>query len=383
MRICYIADGVSLHTRRWVNYFAQKGHEVHLISSRFTQGYEGYDERIKTYPLIRLPQIWRVSSYVSGMLWPIQVRSLLARIKPDVLDAHFIIVNGYLAAFSGFHPLILTAWGSDILIAPEQNPIHGFLAKQSLKRADCVICVSSALKGEIVKLGSYPDKVKITPIGVNTEMFSPQKRRAIPGLGIPDSAPVVISMRKLLPLYDVETLVKAIPLVLEEVPETRFIIAGEGGQQGYLERLAASLNVIDNVRFVGQIPHEEIPQYLASANVYVSTSLSDGASISLLEAMSNSLAPVVTDIPANQPWVKDGENGFLFPARDHKMLAARITVLLKDDKAASKFGKISRNIVRERANHEKEMVRVEEIYREVIRTKRVGGSFREGGASAE
>ncbi len=378
MRICYIAYGISLHTQRWVNYFSRRGHEVHLISSRFAPGYEGYDKEIKTYPLIRLlPKIWKVSGYLSGMLWLNQVRRLLQKIKPDLLDAHFIMINGYLAAYSGFHPLILTAWGSDILLVPKQYPVHRFFTKQALKRADRIICVSPVMKEEIVRLGTKPDKVEITLIGVNTKEFSPKRKEEVirQKLGIPDSVPVVISTRSLDPFYKVETLVKAIPLVLGEVPEARFIIAGEGGQRGYLERLASSLDITDSVEFLGWIPGNEFPKYLASSDVYVSTSPSDGTSASLLEAMACGLAPVITNIPANQPWVEDGENGFLFPAGDHKMLASKITTLLKDNKLRSNFGEISGGIVKERAEYEKEMARVEEIYRQVVRTKSAGSSF--------
>ena len=100
MRICYIADGPIIHTQRWVNYFAGKEeHEVHLISTRFPPGYKGYDKKIKMHPLVRLfPRIWKASGYLSGILWLFQVRRLVRRIRPDILDAHFITVNGYLAA---------------------------------------------------------------------------------------------------------------------------------------------------------------------------------------------------------------------------------------------------------------------------------------------
>jgi glycosyltransferase involved in cell wall biosynthesis len=160
----------------------------------------------------------------------------------------------------------------------------------------------------------------------------------------------------------VETLIKSIPLVLHEVPEAKFIIAGEGEQRSYLESLTQSSGVSSGVRFIGWISNNELPDYLASSDVYVSTSLSDGTSISLLEALASELAPVVTDIPANRPWVNDGDNGFLVPTGDYKMLASKIVQLLKDSEARTRFGKIGRNMVVERAEHENEMSRVEEIY---------------------
>ena len=373
MRICYIADGISIHTQRWVNYFAGRGHEVHLISSRFPSGYEGYDKKIKMHPLVRLfPRIWKVSGYFSGILWLIQVRELVKKIQPDIVDAHFITINGYLGAISGFHPLILTAWGSDILLALKRNFAHRLLTKQALKRADCVVCWSSVLKEEALRLGAIPDRIEVAFIGVDTEKFSSKQgdsdfRRKIDISTF--NSPIVISTRNLNPVYDVETLIRAIPLVLEEVPEARFVITGEGKQKNYLENLVQNLGIKDNTKFIGWISHDELPQYLASSDVYVSTSLSDGTSQSLLEAMACGLAPVVTDIVANQPWVRDGENGFLFPMKDYKILATKITCLLTNKEKRAAFGQASRKIVIERANLEREMARVEQIYETVLSRK--------------
>ena len=362
MRICYIANASSIHTQRWVNYLAQKGHEVHLISPMTAQGYA---KGVQFHLLVRLmPQIWAVTRYLSGLLWLVQIRRLVSRIKPDILDAHFITVNSYLAVASGFHPLVLTAWGSDILIDTKQNGVYKFLTKQALKRADRIVCCSSAIKKETLQLGAAPDKVGVIFIGTDTRKFSPAQKDTmlLQRLNISDSSPVAISTRNLRSVYDVGTLIKAIPLVLEEAPEARFVIAGRGEQTSYLERLAQNLGISDSVKFVGWIPHEKLPAYLASSDVYVSTSLSDGTSISLLEAMACGLAPVVTDIPANQPWIKDGENGFLIPAKDHKTLATRIAYLMKNAEIRREFGKANRQIIQESAEYETEMAKVERIY---------------------
>lgn len=374
MRICYIADGISVHTQRWVNYFAgKKEHEVHLISSRFPSHYEGYDKKIKTHHLVRLsPRIWTVSRFVSAVIWLLQVRQLVKEIQPDIVDAHFITITGYLGAISGFHPLILTAWGSDILLVPYQSLAHRWLTKQALKRADCVICYAPVLKEGALKLGVSQERIAVAFTGVDTEKFSPKQGDSdfLKKLGISTlNSPIVISTRSLKPVYDVQTFVRAIPLVLEEVPEASFIISGEGNQKSHLENLVQSLGIQDKVKFVGRISDGEVPQYIASSDVYVSTSLSDGASLSLLEAMACGLPPVVTDIAANQPWVRDGENGFLFPPKDYKTLAKKVAGLLKDEEKRAACGQASRRIVIERANQETEMAKVEQIYERVLNMK--------------
>ena len=99
MRICYVADGASIHAQRWANYFAKKGHEIHLICWKVMPG---YDDNVNIHLLTRLaPKIWKVSQYLSFLFWIFQVRRSINRIKPDIVDGHFVTVYGFLAACSG------------------------------------------------------------------------------------------------------------------------------------------------------------------------------------------------------------------------------------------------------------------------------------------
>jgi len=370
MRICYIADAMSIHTKRWVNHFANKGHEVHLISSKFPEGYEGYNKDVQVHRLVRLfPQIWGISGYFSGIIWLFQVRRMVRRIKPDILNAIFIMVTGYLGAISGFHPLVLTALGSDILVVPKNSIIHRFITRITLSKADFVTCVSPSIKQEIIHFGIDPNIIYVTPLGVDTSMF---KARATDNVLLQRldiaGCPVIISTRNLKPLYDIQTLIRAIPHVLKEIPETKFIIAGEGEQKEYLKDLANTLGISDSIRFTGLIPHKELPQYLSSSVVYVSTSLSDGASVGLFEALACQTASVVSDIPANRDWIKDGENGYLIAVGDSKMLADRIIIILKNQTRRELFGKAGRQLVEERADHNKEMDKIEKAYEKLSKS---------------
>ncbi len=341
---------------------------MHLISPRFPPGYKGYDKKIKMHPLVRLfPRIWKVSGYLSGILWLFQVRRLVRRIRPDILDAHFITLNGYLAVISGFHPLILSAWGSDVLISPQRNPIHRFLTEYALKKAEIVVCDSETVRKELIKLGTNPSRIRKIFWGVDTQKFAPQQRdneikRRLALVG----APVVICTRHLEPLYNVQMVIKAIPLVLKQVPKVKFIIVGGGEQRNYLEDLANSSGVLDSTRFIGWIEHDELPNYLALSDVYVSTSLSDSTSLSLQEAMACELAPVVTDLPANREWIVDGKNGLIVSTNDVHVLAAKITHLLENEQVRERFGKAGREIIKEKAEYEKEMDRMERIYQELL-----------------
>ncbi|MFO7997107.1 MAG: glycosyltransferase [Dehalococcoidia bacterium] len=368
MKICYVADGASIHTQRWVNYFAGKGHEVHLICWKLMPG---YNESIRVHWLTRLaPAIWPVSQYLSFLFWILQVRRLVNRMRPDIVDGHFITVYGFLAACSGFHPLVVSAWGSDVLIHPKRSFLFKAIARYALGRADLVTCDSEVAREGLAELGVEPARIRVIFKGVDTHQFSPQHRSQELGekLGI-HQAPTVISTRSLEPVYNVEMLIKAIPFVVSQVPETKFIIAGDGRQRSTLASLADSLGVSDSIRFVGRVAHDELPKYLASSNIYVSTSLSDTSHISLQEAMACQLAPVVTDIPANRAWIEDGKNGFLVPVNDPKALADKVVHVLKNKQIQEQFGKSNRDIIQEKAEYEREMAKGEEAYRELVQTK--------------
>jgi len=372
MRICYVADGASIHTQRWVNYFAGKGHEVHLICWKLMPG---HDEKIHIHSLTKIaPKIWAVSQYLSFLFWIIQVRRLVSKIKPDIVDGHFITVYGFLAACSGFHPLVVSAWGSDMLVQPKRNPLSKFTTKYALKKADIIICLFpiDVAKEQITELGIDSSKIRTLLLGVDTAEFNPSHRdeKIRRTLGMESSHPIVISTRALAPIYNVETLVKAISLVLAEIPQAKFVIAGTGEQQGYLKELARAQGVSNSTKFIGWVPRTELPKYLSSADIYVSSSLSDGTSNSLLEAMACELAPIVTDIPANQPWINDGENGFLFPTRDYKTLASKIIYLLNNEEVRENFSRRSREIVQKKAEQQTEMKKLERVYHELVKPTR-------------
>jgi glycosyltransferase involved in cell wall biosynthesis len=371
MRICYIADGSSVHTRDWLNYISARGHEVHLICWKLSPGLH---KNLRIHVLQRrLTGMWEVSQYINFAMWSWQIRRLVASIQPDVLDGHFVSTYGFLAACTGFRPLVVTAWGSDVLVFPRHNPIYRFTARYAMSKADVVVCTAAGVKQGIAELGIDAAKIRIVVLGgVNREKFNPVERdtRFLVRAGISEGGPVVISVRALAPVYDLATLVKAVPIVLGKVPSARFIIAGEGEQESYLKRLAADLGILNRVFFTGWIEHELLPVYLSASDIYVSTALSDGASNGLLEAMACELAPVVCDIPANRQWIDESVNGFLFSAGDHVCLAEKIISLLNDRELKIRFGRRNREIVTVKADTESEMRKLEDIYAAVSSGRR-------------
>jgi glycosyltransferase involved in cell wall biosynthesis len=176
----------------------------------------------------------------------------------------------------------------------------------------------------------------------------------------------VLSNRTLLPLYNVSLLIRAIPTVLKEEPHTKFIIAGDGQEREALSMEAENLNVSSFVEFLGRVPHEKMADLLAQADIYVSTSLYDGTSVSLLEAMGSGAFPVVTDIPANREWITNGQNGFLVPIDDEEYLANRIIDAIRNKVFVEKSRAKNHLIVEERTLWSVTIENIKNIYAEIL-----------------
>jgi len=365
VRICYLANASSVHIHRWVKYFVERGHEIHVIS------FENARIEGTTVHVLKLPVLVKNATFPLKMASIYRIKSLIKRIKPDILHGHYAINYGLFGARCNFNPFIITAWGSDVLIVPEArfiSMIKAYIAKYALRKADLVTADSISSMRAAVGFGIDEKKVKLIIHGVDLRVFRPVENREEfkKDLRLPESHQVVISSRSLEPIYDVVTLIRAVPHVIEKCPNTCFLVVGDGTLRNQLEELACKLGVTEYVRFVGSISNEEMPKSLGSSDIYVSTSLSDTRSVSLLEAMACALPVVVTDLEGNKECVEDGVNGFLFPKGDFRMLAEKIVYLLRNKDIRRKFGVVNRRIVEKEADYEKEMSKMEKLYKNLI-----------------
>ena len=365
MRLCYLANGQSIHTEKWIRYFENNGHDVHLVSFEKARIKDVTVHYIDAHPSI--PFIFTHFQ---------TIREVIRKIDPDVLHAHYLTVYGLCGALSGFKPFVATAWGSDVLPVQVDTRTGRILklacAAFVVRKASLITCDGSHVKEAIRKLGVAPEKIMLINFGIDTQKFNPEQKddRIRMELRLNDS-PTVISLRSLEPLYDIESLIRSIPTVLKEVPESQFVIVGKGSEERKLEDLAKSLGISDNTRFIGFIPNDELPFYLTAVDVYVSTALSDaGLSASTAEAMACGLPVIVTDVADNRKWVSDGINGFVVPVRNPTYLAERIIYLLRNKDIRTTFGKISRGVIEERNDYYREMNKMEDIYKRIVQRHR-------------
>lgn len=307
--------------------------------------------------------IFRLAGYIiAGVFAAV---ACVRRSRCDLIHAHWVVPAGLIALVAGRicrRPVVVTAHGSDILVVPEKGSMMGGLVKFVLRRADAVTSVAGHLTDRIVEMGIARENILTFPMSVPGEWFAS-------GASVPEEADegnVIFGNRSLYPLYDVESLVRAAPRILAEVPDAKVLIAGEGPEGERLVSLAGELGVGGRVEFVGQVPHDSMPGYLRGAAVYVSTALSDGASVSLLEAMACGAFPVVADIPANREWIEDGENGFLFPPGDADALAEKVVECLGRPELRARAREVNVRIIEQRAQWRSNIEKLIELYSDVL-----------------
>lgn len=326
---------------------AERGHQVHVVSLRQAAIPGAAVHHIKPFPWV---------GKLNYLLCRRRFIRKIEAIAPDVVDVQFLTSGGFIARQLKHIPLVATAWGSDVLVSARKWRFFANVVKEICAQAATVVAVSDEIATELNRLGVEVGKIEIFPLGV--DLFQCEQ----PGTRLPNTPLTILSTRWHEPIYNLELLIKAIPIVLAALPDARFIIAGDGSLKAKLESMVRKLQVSGNVQFLGRVEHLALRKLYSEVDIYVSTALSDGSSESLLEAFAGGAFPVVTDIRANKSWVVEGVNGLLVPTKGPDILAAKIIEAGSCQQLRMQAADYNSQIVREKANFNHNMAHLETIY---------------------
>jgi glycosyltransferase involved in cell wall biosynthesis len=203
----------------------------------------------------------------------------------------------------------------------------------------------------------YGSRNKITTIwnGINLDRFT---------FHGPKPVPTAISVARLSATKDFPTLLRAIPLVLPQVPDFRLRIVGDGPERSKLEALIDELNLRPQVELLGE--RNDVPALLADSGFFVSSSLSEGISLTLLEAMAIGLPIVTTAVGGNPEVVLDRQTGHLVPAADPAALAQAIVDLCSERDLWSAMGVLGRQRVEQNFEIRQMIRNYETLYEELL-----------------
>lgn len=351
IRICYLADGQSIHTKRWCAHFSALGFEVHLITFRPVEMEEATVHYVDCGPIA-------VEGNNKKILFKIPtIRKIIKKINPDLVHAHYATSYGLVGALSGRKPLVVTALGSDVLISPLHSRAYRLLLKFVFRKATWITAMSDPMREKMISLGAKEEKIDTLIFGINDEVFFENTEQK------PPQNLTIISTRNFEPVYNINLLVEALALVKIEFPDLKVHIAGSGSLEEEIKEQVKELGLSSNCRFYGRIAPEKIASLLNQSQIFVSVSSSDGNNISLNEAMACGCCCVVSDIEANRQWIIDEENGYFISDLTKESIAERLIYAAKQyDKVNEEMKAKNKMLISQKASWKANMEKVKEKY---------------------
>lgn len=342
MHIAILTHGIAPFGQGYCDAFRQAGHKATLLSltpmSKEAQAASGAiivgSEGFKPWE--------------TGTRWPyarvvLPLRRTVKTLKPDILFGLYLSSAGLLACLSGHPRVVISAHGSDVH-ARAKSKVWSRIYRWMAGRACLVHAVSGELADILARdMGLDRSKFVVLPIGIDTRKLVYVDPAQRPCCG------EILTTRAHDRVYDHPTFLRALKLLSARGVTCRGIFAG-GRRFEATREAAKSLGLAGTTVFLGGYAYEELSSILGAADIYVSSSMSDGTSQSLLEAMSSGLFPVVSDIPANRGWVADGVNGYLFPVGDEEALATKLENAMADASWRAKVAVANRALVEQRGD---------------------------------
>jgi L-malate glycosyltransferase len=362
LRILGIGDAKSLNFLRWGWRLADRGHEIVLVSSRFSSN-PGELDRFTVFDVRRLGGLTRVPGLRRRGI-PAGIGRLAETLDVDIVHAHYLLPYGWWAARAGLQPLVASPWGTDILIDSKTEPGRS-RARTALAAADAVVVNSAANAAATQALGVPADLLRKIIWYAEPERFSPDRRDPTvrEELGFPADSLLVLSLRNFRPDTHLDLVVRAFARVQEREPRARLLLAARAGPtREAVEELIASLGLGDVIR-IRFVAHPDLPRFVASADVLVSATESDSTPASLLEAMASGLPVVCGIAPSIDEWVQDGDGGALVP-READAFTEAMLELLADPELRAKYGERNRREVLRLVGDPG--AALEQLYREVL-----------------
>lgn len=378
MRICYFADGRSVHTKRWMKFFAEKGHEMHLIS--FAPMSAGDVEDFKQINvechgdigLFYLKKIWLTLQNLR------RLKKILREEKIEILHCHYMTSNAWYSALSGFHPYIITIMGGGDVVGkdwkPDKNIQEKNLTPLALRKADLITSWSQLMADVARPFCRAETPIEVVHGGIHLENFFPGEKPAylLEQWNIPRDAKVIFSPRLMRPLSNIDKIAEAFKLVSQEMPDAYLLIACpkhvvDDEYTEKIKRILTDAGLIEKTRFTVGVPHHEIADYFRLADVTVSIPDTDGTPMTVLESMACGTPAVIGDLPDyDKRYFENGETLLMIDIKNPQSIAGAVLKFLNDEKLTKKITAEARRRVVETGSYESQMLKMERLYESLV-----------------
>jgi glycosyltransferase involved in cell wall biosynthesis len=302
--------------------------------------------------------------------------------KPDILQAHWFLPNAWIAASAARKldiPLVATLHGSDVFVAEKGFP-YSHMTRVAVKQVDLLTSCSPDLRDRICALGVKREYSHVIPYAADPVMVAAKpdvakgtevRERFFPqGKGF-----MIFALGRLVYKKGYEFLIRALPAVLLERPDTKLVIAGEGDLESELKNIVAELGLSHAVHFVGRLLRDAIPAYMNACDTFVMPSIRDSAGNIdglpnvILEAMAAAKPVVATNVAGIPLAVRPELNGLLVPEKDAKALGTALLEAASDPERLLHWGRASRALVESELNWGAVADRYESVFEELLRRK--------------
>lgn len=365
MKVVLLAAGSSVHAVRWVNGLHRAGVEVTLVTQ--------HDPVEMISPGIRVHKL-PYSGELGYVLNAPTVRRILATTKPDLLNAHYASGYGTTARLSGFKPLVLSVWGSDVYDFPRKSSFHKWLAAGNLRSATMVASTSHAMARQARKIAPSLGEIAITPFGVDTQQFCPRQTLASDEIAIG-------TVKTMASKYGIDTLLEAFAVLTRrqsgnaKLPKLKLRLVGDGPDIESLKARSEVLGIRHCTEFSGRVPHGQVAAELRKLDIYVALSRLDSESfgVAVIEASACELPVVVSDVGGLPEVVDDQVTGIVVPKESPEITANALERLVLDADLRRSMGIAGRKRVEASYEWRQNVGQMIAVYEKVVENQRIRG----------
>ncbi len=340
-----VVNGVVRSVASFRENLMKQGHNV-FIFAQSDGSYKDGEPFIFRYPSLPLP-LGDISTAIPVSPF---VDQLLPMLKLDVIHTHHPVLLGQTAARKAAEldlPLVFTfhtqyweythyiPFPQEIIQDFLKNAVHRWL-REFMQKCQHIIIPSESLKEILVRDYGLHERYSVIPTGTNLEPFLNADGKTLRAEKGWQKETVLISIGRLAPEKNWDTLLQAFAKVHQEHPDARLVLIGDGAARQSLEALAAELGIAGQVTFTGSIPFEEVPRYLKAADLFAFASVTETQGIVTMEAMAAGLPVVAVDGSGTRDILQNGKQGYLVE-NDPDALAQGLNRLLSNSQRIKRF----------------------------------------------
>ncbi len=335
-----VVNGVVRSVSAFREALTDLGHNV-FVFAQHASNYEDTEPFIFRYPAIKLPIQTKVLAAI-----PISpfVDRLLPTLKPDVIHTHHPFLLGQTAAHKADElglPLIFTFHTRyrqyvHYFPVPQEN-VQEFLRDaidiwmgDYMQKCHHIVVPSESIKKQLEEDYGLTEQITAIPTGVDMRLYQNTDRHAIRSARGWGTDRVLVSIGRLAPEKNWETLIEAVARVLPTHPTLRLVLIGEGPSKDELSHLCQTLGIAHRVEFTGVVPFEDIPHYLKAADLFGFASTSETQGLATMEALAAGLPVVAVDASGTRDIIRNGQDGLLTD-NDSAALAEALCQMLDNE----------------------------------------------------